>query len=83
MTDTAPRRHRWPNAGDEGYRSLDGHMYVDGNDRTERSCQICGLIKITVHPPQGFPWREWRTKDGKPWVGYLTPPCAQVAEVKT
>jgi hypothetical protein len=66
-------RHRWPKAGEPNYRSL--VACIDGNDRTERVCLSCGLVKITVHPPKGFAWREWRTRDGKPWVGDITPPC--------
>lgn len=59
------RKHRWG----------DGVCVGDHLDRTERSCALCGLVKVTVHPPQGFPWREWRTRDGKVWRGDATPPC--------
>lgn len=52
---------------------------ADGNERTERSCAHCALVKITVHPPYGFPWREWRTKAGETWVGGATPPCLGAA----
>lgn len=41
----------------------------DGNERTERKCPECGLVKITVHPPYGQAWREWRTKDGRQLIG--------------
>lgn len=50
----------------------------DGNDRTERTCLHCGMVKITVHPPQGFPWHEWRTATGAVWQGDSTPPCVRV-----
>ena len=50
---------------------------IDGNDRTEKTCANCLLVKITVHPVRGLPWREWRTKEGKGWVGDSTPPCVE------
>lgn len=36
----------------------------DGNERTERTCPFCMLVKITVHPPYGFAFRKYRLKDG-------------------
>lgn len=62
------RRHSWINE----------HWVAecaDGNARTERECAHCHLMKITVHPPHGLPWREWRTKNGEVWQGTATPPC--------
>lgn len=38
----------------------------DGNNRTEKTCPFCGLVKITIHYPNGkYPGRSWRTKDGR------------------
>ncbi len=68
------KRHSW-NATDP--KRIAACDCPDGNDRTEKTCPVCGLVKITVHPAQGFPWREWRTKDGKRWVGDATPPCVE------
>ena len=45
----------------------------DGNERTEKTCPFCMLVKITVHPPRGLPWREWRTKDGRQLFGTIVP----------
>ena len=72
MTDITPaaRRHRWNENEPVRLAACD-----DGNDRTEKTCPQCGVVKITVHPPKGFPWREWRTKEGHVWTGALTPPC--------
>lgn len=28
--------------------------------QTERTCKICGAVKITVHPPEGGGYRLWR-----------------------
>lgn len=60
-----PRRHKWG----------EGVLVGEHLDRTERTCSFCGMVKITVHPPQGWPWREWRTREGKRWEGERTPPC--------
>jgi hypothetical protein len=73
---TPPRRHRW-NEGTEN--RIPACETADGNDRTEKTCALCGLVKITVHPPQGLPWREWRTKAGGMWAGQATPPCIEAA----
>ena len=76
---TSGRQHTWnviPVA------RLDGTEFPDGNARTLRSCSICGMVKVTVHGRgDRTAWREWRTKDGKVWVGELTPPC--LTEEKT
>lgn len=52
---------------------------VSSCDETERECELCGLVKITVHAPQGFPYRAWRRKNGQRIVdpGY-TPVCEGV-----
>ena len=71
MTD-APRRHDWTSITE---RRIPACETADGNDRTEKTCGACGLIKITVHPAQGFPWREWRHRNGKTFIGDQTPPC--------
>jgi hypothetical protein len=47
----------------------------DGIERTLRTCNVCGIIKTTVHPPRGIPFREWRTKDGMVAQITATPPC--------
>lgn len=58
--------------------SLSGRETPDGNDRTEKTCSRCSLVKITVHPPQGFPWREWRHANGSSFQCESTPPCISV-----
>lgn len=74
VTPQIERRHRWPS---ESERRIPACETSDGNDRTEKTCPHCGLVQITVHYPQGFPKREWRTADGKPWWGDATPPCLE------
>lgn len=68
-----PRRHKWG----------DGVRVGERLDHTERTCALCGMVKITVHPPQGFPWREWRTREGKPWQDENTPPCLNTETPET
>jgi hypothetical protein len=46
-----------------------------GCEETRRVCAFCKLQKITVHPPQGFPWREWCTVAGMRAKLDATPPC--------
>ena len=33
---------------------------ASGLEQTERICERCDITKITMHPPSGFPWKEWR-----------------------
>lgn len=48
---------------------------------TERTCKVCGLVKVTVHPPHGLPWREWRDPKGGPQMQLsFTPPCVGEGE---
>lgn len=52
----------------------------NGCAQTERRCLKCGVVKITVHPPQGQVWTEWRTGDSGQYQMQLsvTPPCRPV-----
>lgn len=69
------RKHRWP---PDSERRIHGSEYPDGNDRTEKTCPHCGLVKITVHPAGGgIPWREWRHKNGSAIALEHTPPCVE------
>jgi hypothetical protein len=61
----SPRKHEWG----------DPERLGEYAERTERICVLCGLVKITIHPPRGLPWREWRTRAGRTWQGVATPPC--------
>ena len=68
------RRHRWG-----APVRYDAHQNPNGCAQTERAClNGCGVVRITVHPPEGFPWIEWRTGDpGQRQVRRsATPPCA-------
>lgn len=67
--DRRPPNHRW------GPRMLVNDGTVHGCDQSERTCTRCGLVRITVHPPQGLPWREWRPDGGPQMQLTNTPPC--------
>lgn len=67
---TPARKHRW--VGEHRIPACDS---FDGNERTERGCPLCGLVKITVHYLHGIPQREWRTAKGRRIMHAATPPC--------
>ena len=66
-------RHRW-HAGVERIAEC-----ADGNARSVRRCARCGLLRITVHPPHGYPWLEWQDPDGVVRQQVHTPPCEEVS----
>lgn len=56
-----PQRHTWKGCRERRIAACDS---PDGNDRTERVCAACGVMRITVHGAHGRPWVEWRSADG-------------------
>jgi hypothetical protein len=66
------RRHDWDIDNVKRRAAIDAK---DGKGRTERTCKLCKMVKVTIHYARGFPGREWRTADGKIWRGQATPPC--------
>lgn len=68
-------RHAW---NEIAARHLAATEFPDGNARTEKQCARCDLLKITVHPPHGLPWTEWRTKGGLVFKVDATPLCEPV-----
>lgn len=76
FTDTKPSRHKWPRQGDVGFTHTLAHESKDGNERFERICKACGMTRITIVPPRGWAWHEWKRKRGD--VSFQmesTPPC--------
>lgn len=69
MTD---RKHKWDHDHERRAAAID---YADGNARNEKRCLQCGITRVTVIPPHGHPWHEWRTKTGAVYPGEATPPC--------
>lgn len=46
------------------------------HQQTERICPLCKLVKVTVHPPEGGGWREWRWGDAPlQFVDRVMPEC--------
>lgn len=41
--------------------SIPPSLELDRYQQTERTCSVCGAVKVTVHAPDGRAWREWRT----------------------
>jgi hypothetical protein len=49
----------------------------DRVSQTERTCALCRIVKITVHPRDGGGWREWRFADSPlQFELTYTPPCS-------
>lgn len=73
---TKTLRHKWPK---EVPVTVLGSKTPSGCEQSERACEHCGLIKITVHPPQGLPYREWRHPASPvQFQATHTPPCREV-----
>jgi len=73
-TDFKPRRnHRW----DERKTVLPDES-ISRCEETHRKCLHCPMIRITVHPPRGLPYRLWQYMDGVRADG-LTPMCEGVS----
>lgn len=48
---------------------------------TERHCQFCSLIRVTMHTPDGKAWREFKYgMNGKQFQARFTPRCDPSAE---
>jgi hypothetical protein len=75
-----PRRHSWPKEGQEGYARV-LPTDDDANEYSIRTCAICGVMKVTVHPPRGFAFRLWRKPTGETSRQFM-PPCAGVMTLR-
>ena len=70
------RNHKWDWLNERRIAACDS---PSKNDQTERDCVMCKLTKVTVHPPGGFPYREWRHPRSKTqFACSATPPCLEV-----
>lgn len=50
---------------------------LDRHQQTERTCSVCGAVKVTVHAPDGRAWREWRASSSAAQVRVRDDlPCA-------
>jgi hypothetical protein len=57
-----PRLHRWDEDTIQRIAASDSD---NGCSQTHRTCLHCGLIRITMHPPQGFPWPEFMLPESR------------------
>jgi hypothetical protein len=73
-------KHDWKTLSEQRIAECD-----DGNSRTLRTCFHCGLVKVTVHSPDGRAWRMWRSSPDSTieteWVGHYTPTCSGPREI--
>lgn len=67
--DRPPPRHKW------GDRVTVVDNTSSGCEQGERTCVRCGIVRVTVHPPRGLPWREWRPRGCVQIQLSSTPPC--------
>ena len=70
-------RHKWDHANQQ---RLAGDSFKDGNGRNIRVCDNCGHRRVTVIPPQGWPWREY--PDDPDWHSQAIPPCVGKKQIK-
>jgi len=78
---TESTRHRW---NIENIDRVPACESESGCEQTERHCEKCPLVKITVHTPDGGnPYRAWRhPKSPKMFVCEHTPPCVPRIEAQ-
>lgn len=61
-------------------KRMDPRPDLGRHQQTERMCLRCLLVKITVHPPTGGGWREWRWADApSQFVDVVEPECIEVS----
>lgn len=71
ITQLTNPRHSW--MGEQRISALDA---VSHCNETWRACVHCGVIKVTVHPPVGHPYRAWNFRDRRPrQIGGPRPEC--------
>jgi cytochrome c5 len=55
MPQALPRQHLLGEA-----KKVLPHLSVTGHEQHEKTCAICGAVRVTIVPKQGDSWREWR-----------------------
>ncbi len=43
--------------------TVSAHQSISGYEQHEKTCAICGAVRVLVIPTNGDAWREWREKD--------------------
>lgn len=69
-----PEPHEW--AEPESVAPHDGR-----HQQTERKCTRCPLVKITVHPPGGGGYRQYRFADGAQFYDRIEPECVPTPSI--
>jgi hypothetical protein len=54
--------------------SVDANPALDRQQQTERTCKVCGAVKVTVHAGNKH-WREWRLSDSGAQREMADPVC--------
>lgn len=57
--------------------SVPPSLELDRYQQTERTCTVCGAVKVTVHAPDGSAWREWRQSGSAAQMECADLPCIQ------
>jgi hypothetical protein len=55
MSKDAAPRHSWS----EDVKRFAAADTDSGNGETIRTCVLCHMIMVTVHPRDGYPWHEF------------------------
>ena len=66
--------HKWDYENEKRIAAVDA---PDGCDRNEKSCILCGITKVTILPPHGFPYHEYRVGSAQ-MVWTRRPECVRV-----
>lgn len=76
---TSPR-HSWDHDNEKNIAACDTES---GCGETIRVCLSCGLIMVTVHPPEGLPWHEFTLPGMSARIKLdHRPPCRRTAAVE-
>lgn len=76
LPNAAPQRHSYAR---EVY--VPAHKTLTRLPQTERTCTLCGVVKVTVHEDGGGARREWRQSEaGEQGAGEIF--CAGMVGVK-
>jgi hypothetical protein len=57
--------------------SLPANPMLDRHPQAERTCKLCGAVKVTVFPPEGGGFRMWR-RAGSTEQGLNEPSCTPI-----
>ena len=76
--DVIPLRqpHRFPLGGEKW---IPMPSALDRSAQTERTCEVCGIVRVTVHGLDNLAWIEWRWPTSHlQFKATVTPECKAV-----